>query len=165
MLTLRLILFGFFTLFVQESQAQQNCLQPMHEKDTSLQSQNVFGEPLESCCLDPMTGYFRDGFCHTGPSDLGTHVVCAIVTDEFLAYSQSRGNDLITPRPDYRFPGLKAGDGWCLCISRWLEAERAGVAPPIRLASTHKNALQYCDLELLQKYAWTDNGQQISNRE
>lgn len=125
---------------------------------TSQKAKNVLGGPLISCCIDPVTGYFRDGFCHTGPSDLGTHVVCAIVTEEFLQYSKSKGNDLITPAPHYNFLGLKKGDGWCLCISRWLEAERAGVAPPIKLEATHEKALEYCELSLLKRYAVVEEG-------
>ena len=113
---------------------------------------NVFGDKLALCCDDPMTGYFRTGFCMTNKDDYGTHIVCAKVTDEFLAYSKSLGNDLITPLPEYNFPGLKAGDKWCLCISRWLEAMNAGYAPPIDLNATHQKALEYVSLELLQQY-------------
>ena len=114
---------------------------------------NVFGEPLEICCTAPMTGYFRDGFCRTISEDTGTHTVCAVVTEAFLVYSASRGNDLRTPIPHWNFPGLKPGDKWCLCISRWLEAEKAGKAPPIILEATHQKSLQYASLELLQQYA------------
>lgn len=113
---------------------------------------NVYGDPLECCCTDPMTGYFRDGHCHTNEMDYGTHIVCAEMTDAFLQYSKSKGNDLITPRPEFRFPGLKAGDHWCLCISRWMEAKAAGVAPPINLRATESSALKYCSLEELEKY-------------
>jgi len=116
---------------------------------------NVFGLPLQPCCFDPMTGYFRDGLCRTVDSDTGTHVVCARVTAEFLTYSKSRGNDLISPMPQWQFPGLKPGDQWCLCISRWLEAEKAGVAPPVVLEATHEKALEYTSLEKLVAYAWT----------
>ncbi len=115
--------------------------------------QNVLGTALESCCNDPMTGYWRDGFCRTATEDRGTHVVCAIMTEEFLTYTKKRGNDLSTPNPAYRFPGLKPGDKWCLCILRWLEAEKAGVAPQIVLESTDDAALKYTNLELLEKYA------------
>lgn len=101
-----------------------------------------------------MTGYFRDGFCRTISEDTGTHTVCAIVTQEFLEYSASKGNNLITPIPYYNFPGLKPGDKWCLCISRWLEAEKAGKAPFIILESTHLKSLEYTSLELLEKYAY-----------
>lgn len=113
---------------------------------------NVLNTPLESCCTSPLTGYFRDGFCRTANHDVGTHTVCAIVTEEFLNYSASQGNDLMTPIPYYNFPGLQPGDKWCLCISRWLQAEKAGKAPPIILEATHIKSLQYTNLELLQKY-------------
>lgn len=114
---------------------------------------NVLGTELKSCCQDPVTGYYRNGFCYTDMDDYGTHVVCAKVTDAFLAYSRAKGNDLITPRPEHHFPGLQAGDGWCLCISRWLEAEAAGVAPPVDLGATHAKALEYTTLDLLKLYA------------
>jgi uncharacterized protein (DUF2237 family) len=114
---------------------------------------NVLGTPLESCSCDPMTGYFRDGMCNTTPDDFGTHVVCAVVTDAFLHYSLSKGNDLITPIPQWNFPGLKAGDKWCLCVSRWKEAEKANVAPKIHLEATHALALKYVSIELLKAYA------------
>lgn len=116
-------------------------------------AQNVLGEALECCCTSPLTGFYRNGFCETGPSDYGSHVVCAQVTAEFLAYTQSQGNDLSTPRPEYNFPGLKPGDRWCLCVSRWREAMEAGVAPPVVLSATHSNALQVVSLAELQKYA------------
>jgi hypothetical protein len=114
---------------------------------------NIFGNPLIPCCTNPATGYFRDGFCRTISEDTGTHIVCVIVTQEFLNYSASRGNDLMTPIPHWNFPGLQAGSSWCLCISRWLEAEKAGKAPPIVLEATHQKTLQYTSLELLEKYA------------
>ena len=115
---------------------------------------NIFGESLTACCSDPMTGYFRDGFCRTISEDTGTHTVCAIVTEEFLDYSASRGNNLMRPMPHWNFPGLQPGDKWCLCISRWLEAEKVGKAPPIILEATHQKTLQYASLELLQQYAF-----------
>ena len=115
---------------------------------------NVLGKPLESCCTSPPTGYFRDGFCRTREDDYGTHTVCAIVTKEFLEYSASKGNDLMTPIPHWNFPGLQPGDTWCLCVSRWLEAEKVGKAPPIVLEATHQKSLQYASLELLQQYAY-----------
>ncbi|MBT8244271.1 MAG: DUF2237 domain-containing protein [Winogradskyella sp.] len=118
-----------------------------------MQALNVYGKPLISCCYEPMTGYFRDGFCRTMPQDTGTHVVCALITDEFLKYTQLKGNDLTTPIPQWQFPGLKAGDKWCLCISRWLEAEKAGVAPKIDLNATHAKALEFTNLEILERYA------------
>lgn len=114
---------------------------------------NVLGDPLQSCCTDPLTGFYRDGFCHTGPGDIGLHSVCALMTSEFLAFSSSRGNDLITPLPEFQFPGLKPGDSWCLCVSRWVEAFHAGVAPPVRLAATHISALEFVTLENLRLHA------------
>ena len=115
-------------------------------------AQNVLGEALRQCCTAPMTGFERDGFCHTGPHDRGVHVVCAQMTTEFLAYTRARGNDLSTPRPEYGFPGLKPGDHWCLCAARWAEAERAGVAPPVDLSATHEGALRIVPLTLLQAH-------------
>ena len=114
---------------------------------------NVLGSPLENCSCDPMTGYLRDGFCNTTPDDYGTHVVCAIVTEDFLAYSLSRGNNLIAPIPQWNFPGLRPGDKWCLCVSRWKEAEKANCAPQVDLKATHELALQHVSLELLKHYA------------
>ncbi len=105
--------------------------------------ENVLGGELQTCSTAPMTGFYRDGCCATGPEDLGTHVVCAQVTAEFLAFTASRGNDLSTPRPHYDFPGLKPGDRWCLCALRWREALAAGVAPPVVLAATNAIALHY----------------------
>ncbi|MBB4080877.1 hypothetical protein GGR28_003516 [Lewinella aquimaris] len=110
---------------------------------------NVLGTPLQSCCTDPMTGYYRDGSCATGPTDTGRHVVCAVMTEEFLTFSKSRGNDLSTPIPAYDFPGLKPGDGWCLCALRWKEAFDAGMAPAVKLESTHEAALKYISFEAL----------------
>ena len=114
---------------------------------------NVLGTSLQSCCLEPLTGFYRDGYCKTGEEDFGTHVVCAVMTDEFLEYTKSRGNDLSTPIPEWRFPGLKAGDKWCLCVLRWLEAEKANKAPKVILQATHEKALQYTTLLLLESYA------------
>ena len=99
-----------------------------------------------------MTGYYRDGYCNTGPTDTGTHVVAAVITQEFLDFTKSCGNDLETPIPEYNFSGLKPGDGWCLCAVRWLEAERAGVAPPINLKATHAKAREFIGLETLKKH-------------
>ena len=113
---------------------------------------NVLGTPLKPCSTDPMTGYFRDGCCNTDESDRGSHVVCAEMTQEFLNFSLQRGNDLSTPRPEYRFPGLVPGNRWCLCALRWKEAFDAGVAPNVVLESTHINALQYVDLAHLLEY-------------
>ena len=116
-------------------------------------ARNVLGEPLQSCSTAPLTGFFRSGCCDTGPEDRGLHVVCAQVTAEFLVFSRSRGNDLITPMPAYRFPGLKPGDRWCLCAARWREALEAGVAPPVLLAATHERALEVVSLADLKRHA------------
>ena len=116
-------------------------------------ARNVLGEELVPCSYDPLTGYFRDGCCHTDMHDLGSHVICAKVTDEFLEFSRSRGNDLSTPRPEYHFAGLKDGDRWCLCALRWKEALAAGVAPEVVLASTHIRALDFVTIEQLTAYA------------
>ncbi|WP_273566098.1 DUF2237 family protein [Maribacter halichondriae] len=113
---------------------------------------NILGADLEACCDNPVTGYFRDGFCRTIQEDSGTHILCAVMTQEFLDYTKSRGNDLTTPIPHWSFPGLKVGSKWCLCISRWLEAESAGKAPFVILEATHKKALEYTTLEVLQEY-------------
>ncbi|MGL5196761.1 MAG: DUF2237 family protein [Chroococcales cyanobacterium] len=114
---------------------------------------NVLGGKLESCCTSPMTGYYRDGKCNTGGGDFGAHIVCAQVTEEFLTFSKQRGNDLTSPVPPFNFPGLKPGDRWCLCASRWKEALDAGVAPPIVLSATHVSALEYVSEEELKQYA------------
>lgn len=116
-------------------------------------ARNVLGDPLMPCALDPLTGFYRDGSCNTGPQDVGRHVVCAEVTREFLEFSQEVGNDLSTPMPMYGFEGLKPGDRWCLCASRWQEAFEAGHAPRVILASTHEAALEICDLGALQAHA------------
>jgi uncharacterized protein len=116
---------------------------------------NVLGGPLLACSFDPLTGFFRDGCCHTGPHDLGSHTVCARVTDEFLDFSRERGNDLVTPRPEYRFRGLKDGDRWCVCAARWLEAFEAGVAPPVVLEATHQAAMRIVPLQVLLAHAWS----------
>ncbi len=114
---------------------------------------NVLGTALLACSFDPLTGFFRDGCCNTDDHDQGTHVVCARVTAEFLAYSRQRGNDLSTPRPEYRFVGLQPGDRWCLCALRWKEALVAGVAPPVQLEATHAKALTVVTLAQLQAHA------------
>lgn len=117
-------------------------------------ARNVFGEQLIPCSLDPLTGFYRNGCCETGPQDLGTHTVCAVVTAEFLEYSKTKGNDLITPRPEYLFPGLTPGDKWCLCVMRWVEAKNAGVAPFVVLEATNEATLHYVSLEDLIGLAW-----------
>jgi uncharacterized protein (DUF2237 family) len=116
-------------------------------------SLNVLGESLQACSIRPMTGFFRDGCCNTGPADHGVHTVCAIMTDEFLAMSKYLGNDLSTPRPEYGFPGLKAGDRWCLCAGRFLQAHEEGAAPRLHLAATHQRTLEVVGLDILRLYA------------
>lgn len=116
-------------------------------------SRNVLGGTLLVCSTDPMTGFFRNGCCDTAPEDLGSHTVCAVMTDEFLAFSKSVGNDLSTPHPEFGFPGLKAGDHWCLCAPRWQEALDAGAAPRVVLKATAEGALRYCALVDLTRYA------------
>ncbi|MEH2178931.1 DUF2237 family protein [Nostoc sp.] len=120
-------------------------------------AKNVIDGNLEVCCTSPMTGFYRDGFCRTGGQDFGSHVVCAQVTSEFLEFTKSRGNDLSTAAPDSNFPGLKPGDRWCLCASRWQEALEAGVAPPVILSATHARALEVVSLDELKKHALTSS--------
>jgi len=116
-------------------------------------SRNVLGGVLESCSTRPLTGFFRNGCCDTSPEDAGSHTVCAVMTDEFLAFSKAAGNDLSTPRPEFGFDGLKAGNRWCLCASRWQEALEAGRAPKVVLRATEMGALQWCSLEDLKRHA------------
>jgi len=118
-----------------------------------MQAKNIFGEALVPCGLDPKTGFYRDGCCKTGPEDKGSHTVCVAVTDKFLAYTQSVGNDLSTPLPSHGFPGLKAGDRWCLCASRWLQAYEAGNAPRVYAQSTNQAALRIIPMEVLTSMA------------
>lgn len=125
-----------------------------NEPDSEMQ--NVLGGPLQPCSLDPMTGFYRTGCCQTGPDDLGSHTVCVLVTDEFLAFSKAAGNDLSTPMPEHGFPGLKKGDRWCLCAPRWQEALDAGHAPRVVLDATHVGSLQYCGLDDLVVHALDD---------
>ena len=115
-------------------------------------SKNVYGEPLVPCSFDPLTGFIRDGCCKTDEDDPGTHVVCAVMTDAFLKFSLARGNDLISPRPEWHFPGLQAGDQWCLCATRWKEALEHDVAPPVVLESTNLKVLKLIDIEVLKLY-------------
>ena len=115
-------------------------------------AKNVLGGPLQPCSLEPLTGFYRTGGCHTGPDDRGCHAVCTLVTDEFLAYSAAAGNDLSTPVPEYGFPGLKAGDQWCVCAPRWKEAFDAGFGAPVVLEATHEAALQYIPRSVLEEY-------------
>jgi len=114
---------------------------------------NVFGDTLQGCNDEPPTGFFRDGCCNTSDADVGSHTVCVQVTREFLEFSRFKGNDLSTPRPEFRFPGLKPGDRWCLCAARWLEAHQSGMAPRVYLKGTHERALEIVPLELLKQFA------------
>jgi uncharacterized protein (DUF2237 family) len=119
-----------------------------------IMQKNVFGEALELCCTDPLTGYFRDGKCRTEVEDIGKHLVCAVMTDEFLEFSKQKGNDLSTPKPEYGFEGLKEGDKWCLCAIRWVEAYRNKMAPLLMLEACHEEMLEYVDLKTLINYAY-----------
>jgi hypothetical protein len=119
-------------------------------------TKNVFGEPLISCSEKPLTGFYRDGCCETGPEDSGVHTVCAVMTKDFLEFSKARGNDLSTPRPQYNFEGLKPGDRWCLCASRWAEAFRANCAPMVVLEATHEKTLEFVTLSELVKFGVKD---------
>ena len=114
---------------------------------------NVLGTALICCCASPATGFYRDGFCRTGPGDTGLHTVCAQMTEDFLTFSRARGNDLSTPRPEWEFPGLQPGDWWCLCVSRWVEAHEAGIAPLVRLSACHISVLEFVDLDILREMA------------
>jgi uncharacterized protein (DUF2237 family) len=119
----------------------------------SQSAKNVIGTPLETCSLDPVTGFYRDGCCNTGVDDLGLHLVCIEATADFLEFSANVGNDLSTPIPEYDFPGVNPGDRWCLCVQRWKQALEAGAAPPVHVEATHMSALEFVDLEQLQAYA------------
>lgn len=114
---------------------------------------NVYGEPLDTCCTAPMTGFYRTGCCETGGDDVGVHTVCAVMTEDFLAFSRSVGNDLSTPMPAYGFPGLREGDRWCLCASRWQQALEAGMAPRVDLRATHVRSLEFVELADLERFA------------
>lgn len=116
-------------------------------------AKNVLGTPLKTCGCDPMTGFSRNGFCETGPQDHGSHTVCAVVSENFLQFTKKRGNDLSTPRPEWGFPGLKPGDRWCLCASRWEEAREAGVAPTVVLEATNDRALEVVGLDHLKRHS------------
>ena len=124
--------------------------------DTTSGAKNVLGGPVKTCSLDPLTGFYRNGCCDTGPQDGGLHLICSVMTDEFLAYSKAVGNDLSTPNPMYRFAGLQAGDRWCLCASRWRQAYDAGKPPKVVLEATHMLALEFASLEELQEHAFTE---------
>ena len=121
--------------------------------DSQEPQRNIFGEPLIACSNEPLTGFFRDGCCNTGPMDTGTHTVCAVMTEEFLAFTKSKGNDLSTPIPLYNFPGLNPGDKWCLCVNRWQEALEAGCAPLVVLEATYEKSLQTVSMEQLVRHA------------
>lgn len=123
-----------------------------------LPDRNVFGEPLVPCSFDPLTGFLRDGCCRTEDSDVGAHTICAVMTEAFLEFSFQQGNDLSTPRPQWQFPGLVAGNQWCLCLSRWIEAHAAGCAPLVVLESTNYNALDHVSLDVLKQYDHRPNG-------
>lgn len=122
-------------------------------KPTDVTDRNVLGGPLMPCSLTPLTGFYRNGCCETGPDDLGVHTVCAIMTEDFLVFSAAMGNDLSTPHPEFNFPGLLEGDRWCLCAGRWLEAFEAGVAPKVVLDATHEKTLEVVPLEQLKAHA------------
>jgi len=121
--------------------------------DNEKKAKNVLGGELLECSISPVTGFFRDGCCNSNEQDLGRHVVCVELTEEFLEFSKNKGNDLSTPHPEFEFPGLKGGDRWCLCALRWQEALKAGKAPQLYLQATHESALQVLSLEDLKKYA------------
>ena len=120
-----------------------------------MDTKNILGTALVPCSYDPLTGYFRDGCCQTDASDVGSHLVCARVTAEFLAFSLAQGNNLVTPRPDHRFAGLKPGDRWCLCAQRWVQALAAGVAPPVIFEATHASVLKFVAIEQLEKHRFS----------
>jgi uncharacterized protein (DUF2237 family) len=148
------IVVGFAACVLAPDAMGQQCEAPSEEsrmeKKEGSESKNVLGQPLQQCGCNPMTGFYRDGFCETGARDIGSHTVCAVMTDEFLSFTKSRGNDLSTPAPHFNFPGLKSGDRWCLCVSRWKEACDAGVAPPVILEATHEGALRVASIDELQ---------------
>lgn len=148
------VVVGIATCVLAPDAMGQQCEAPSEEsrmeKKEGSESKNVLGQPLQQCGCNPMTGFYRDGFCETGARDIGSHTVCAVITDEFLTFTKSRGNDLSTPAPHFNFPGLKSGDRWCLCVSRWKEAYDAGVAPPVILEATHEGALRVAGIHELQ---------------
>ena len=152
-------LFLFFLFFLVSLSSSNSCRDPTIITTTTTSSSmstsalNVLGGTLRCCCLQPKTGFLRNGFCETGPHDRGKHTVCAIMTNEFLSFTRRLGNDLSTPVPQYGFPGLKPGDNWCLCVSRWKEAMQAGVAPPVVLEATNIASLEVVTLEQLKEYA------------
>lgn len=142
-------------LWMPSALADQACLGSEGNKNMFLddKDKNVLGEKLELCCSDSVTGFYRNGYCQTDRQDVGKHIVCAQVTQEFLDFSKAQGNDLVTPHPDHNFAGLKSGDKWCLCADRWIQALEAGVAPPMILEATHQKMLESTEIEVLKKYA------------
>ncbi len=152
---------SFFCIKAVERQSfDYHSQKPLHDlelmsihPDPNINRLNVLGEPMASCCYAPITGYFRNGFCHTATTDLGQHTMCAQMTAEFLNFSQKVGNDLITPLPEVDFPGLEPGDFWCICVTRWVEAYQAGIAPPIKIQACHQAVLSYVPLDVLMEYA------------
>ncbi len=122
-----------------------------------MESQNVLGSELQSCSCDPMTGWYRDGSCKTDPSDMGMHTICAVMTESFLTYSKAQGNDLSTPMPQYGFPGLQAGDHWCLCAPRWKQAYEDGMAPMVNLQATEISTLEVVGLDILRQFDYRGN--------
>jgi len=132
---------------------KQLIFQPQAGRRTIPMAKNVLGEDLIACSHDPLTGFYRDGCCNTGAADLGLHTVCVVASDEFLSFSQQQGNDLSTPNPMYDFPGLKAGDRWCLCVQRWKEALAYDMAPDVILEATHMSTLEFVSLEQLKAHA------------
>ena len=125
----------------------------MRDPNKPSSARNVLGSELTGCCDSPITGFYRDGYCHTGPQDVGSHTVCVKVTQEFLDFSIQTGNDLVTPHPEFDFPGLKPGDRWCVCVARWKEAFDAGAAPQVLLTATHEKALDMVTLDQLKRHA------------
>ena len=125
----------------------------MRDPDKPSSARNVLGSDLTGCCDSPATGFYRDGYCHTGPQDVGSHTVCVKVTQEFLDFSVQSGNDLVTPHPEFDFPGLTPGDRWCVCVARWREAFEAGAAPQVLLTATHEKALEVVTLDQLKRHA------------
>jgi uncharacterized protein len=122
-------------------------------------AKNVWGRELQVCSMNPKTGFFRDGCCHTSGEDRGMHTVCAVMTEEFLRFSRAMGNDLMTPRPEFDFPGLKAGQRWCVCLGRWQEALEAACAPPVVLEATHASVTEFVDREVLMAHAWEEKNE------
>jgi uncharacterized protein (DUF2237 family) len=154
LVVIKSVVVAIATCFLAPDAVSQQCELPSEEnrmeKEKGSESKNVLGQPLQQCGCNPMTGFYRDGFCETGARDRGSHTVCAVMTEEFLAFTKGRGNDLSTPAPQFNFPGLKSGDRWCLCVTRWKEAYDAGVAPPVILEATHEGALRVAGINELQ---------------